>query len=137
MYTLTSAKGSFTGTLTAICNWQAEMQAAFASIQIKYPEGDTTEVGIDNIDFDPENLEPAIAAVTKRVAACEALKPAHVEYHAAKGNKTYVQIRAGFQEGKGKELASQTFGGQPGNRAEDCYAAWIHPMAKQLGVRFQ
>ena len=60
-YTISTAKGTNTGTLRAVCEWQTEMQGAFATISC----GDI-EIDVDGVDFDAEEIELA-------VAACEAL----------------------------------------------------------------
>lgn len=59
-HTITSAKGSYTGTIEDVCAWQAQMQAAYAAID---------GVDVDAIDFDAEDLGPSIAAVSEAVAA--------------------------------------------------------------------
>lgn len=47
MFTITTAKGSFSSdSLTAVCEWQANMQGAFAEIS----DGEV-EVSVDDIDF--------------------------------------------------------------------------------------
>lgn len=62
-HTIITAKGRYTGTLREVCAWQAEYQAAYASID---------GVSVDAIDFDPEDLSPAIRAVRAALAAAAA-----------------------------------------------------------------
>lgn len=58
--TISTTKGSHTGTLAEVCAWQAEHQGAIA---------DVCGVDVSDIDFDGDDIDAAIAAVTKRLAA--------------------------------------------------------------------
>jgi hypothetical protein len=53
-HTITTTKGGLTGTLAEVCGWQAEHQGAVAEID---------GVDVSDVDFDAEELAPAIRAV--------------------------------------------------------------------------
>ena len=55
-YTITTTKGTFTGTIEDICKWQAEMQGAYADID---------GVDVDGIDFDADDMDATLAAVAE------------------------------------------------------------------------
>lgn len=62
-YTIATAKGSFSGTLDEVCAWQAEMQAAVATIG---------GLDVDAIDFDGEDLDATRQRVVRAARAeCE------------------------------------------------------------------
>lgn len=65
-YTITTTKGSHTGSLRAICAWQAEMQGGMASIEV---DGETYDVS--DVEFDGGEMDDTIAAVTKAVSRGE------------------------------------------------------------------
>ena len=65
-YTITTAKGSHTGTLRAVCDWQAEHQGARAVIAC----GDL-EVDVDGVDFDADDLPECMFDVKALLAAEE------------------------------------------------------------------
>ena len=46
-YTITTAKGSFSGTLRAVAEWQAEHQGSYADID---------GVDVDGVDFDADEM---------------------------------------------------------------------------------
>lgn len=58
--TIRTAKGRFTGTLTEICEWQAEQQAANADIN---------GVDVSDIDFDAEGIDGTIERVQAAIVA--------------------------------------------------------------------
>lgn len=53
-YTISTAKGSHTGTIRSVCAWQANMQGAAASIG---------GVDLNGVDFDAEDLDQTIVVV--------------------------------------------------------------------------
>jgi hypothetical protein len=63
--TISTANGSHSGTIRSCCEFQAEHQGSFASIDC----GSAVSVDVDGIDFDGDDIDAAIAAV---IAAVEA-----------------------------------------------------------------
>ena len=63
-YTITTAKGSYTGTLRAVCDWQSEHQGARAVIAFG-----SVEVDVDDVDFDADDLSNVVATVRALFAA--------------------------------------------------------------------
>ena len=60
-----TAKGNVHGTLRAVCAWQAEMQGAYARVGIVGYTAD--EVDVEDVDFDPEDLDKAVQIVASRL----------------------------------------------------------------------
>lgn len=60
--TIASAKGSKTGTIREACEWQAEHQGAFASIEWTR-EGEHRFASVDHVDFDLDSIDECIARV--------------------------------------------------------------------------
>jgi hypothetical protein len=63
-YTITTAKGSFAGTLRAVCDWQSEHQGARAVIACG-----SVEVDVDGVDFDADELSSVVSTVRALFAA--------------------------------------------------------------------
>ena len=53
-YTISTAKGSHTGSLRSVCRWQSEQQGAMATIG---------SVNLDGVDFDADEIDDTVVAV--------------------------------------------------------------------------
>jgi len=65
-HTITTLKGSYTGTIEEVCAWQAEQQGAGADID---------GVDVDGVEFDAEDLDAAIGEVRVMLAVVAAGLP--------------------------------------------------------------
>lgn len=63
-YTIETVKGNHTGDLRAIAAWQAEHQAAFATVR----RADGVSVNVNDVEFDGADLDAAIDAIEARFA---------------------------------------------------------------------
>ena len=61
---LTTTKGSTTGTIREICEWQAEMQGAFADLEIESESYD-----VSGVVFDREEIDQSVSAVLAVITA--------------------------------------------------------------------
>ena len=59
-HTITTAKGTHTGTLAEVCRWQAEYQGAYADID---------GVDVSGIEMDLDDVDAAVAAVRAAIDA--------------------------------------------------------------------
>lgn len=64
---VTTAKGTHTGTIQSCCAYQAEMQGSYATITV----GDV-EIDIDAIDFDGDEIDATIDLVVRAAAIAAA-----------------------------------------------------------------
>jgi hypothetical protein len=61
--TLETAKGRYRGTLREVCEKQASIQGAMASILIPFGKDYLVKVDVDDIEFDPDNIKFAMKTV--------------------------------------------------------------------------
>ena len=59
-HTISTTKGTHTGTLREVCAWQAEYQGGFATVD---------GVDVDTVDFDADDLSECVAEVRALLAA--------------------------------------------------------------------